>query len=124
MLVPRGRMFGCPVEFALDVIGGKWKTVILARLKAAPMRYGELRRAVPALADKMLTQRLRELEESGLIERAEVNGSSGYAVTPRGRSLGPALEALYAWGVTQGKEVGARFRQAAGSDANDEVAQD
>lgn len=52
----RARLYGCPVELTLDLIGGKWKTVILARLKQAPMRYGELRRAVPGLADKMFTR--------------------------------------------------------------------
>jgi DNA-binding HxlR family transcriptional regulator len=115
MSVVRGRLYGCPVELALDMIGGKWKTVILARLKRTPMRYGELRRAVPTLADKVLTQRLGELEENGLIERVGINRSMGYVATAKGRSLEPALEALYAWGVMRGKEVGARFREGSGA---------
>src|SRR3954454_2102853 len=110
MVVPKGRLYGCPVELALSVVGGKWKTIILARLKTAPMRYGELRRTLPSLADKVLTQRLRELEESGLVERRELNGSPAYALTARGLSLGPALEALFAWGMARGEEAGARFR--------------
>ncbi|MDT2019826.1 helix-turn-helix domain-containing protein [Methylocella sp. CPCC 101449] len=110
MVVPEGRLYGCPIELALDVIGGKWKTVILARLKDAPLRYGELRRAIPTLADKVLTQRLRELEDSGLVERSDRDGASVYALTARGLTLGPALEALYAWGQTQGNAARARFR--------------
>ncbi|TIT84977.1 MAG: helix-turn-helix transcriptional regulator, partial [Mesorhizobium sp.] len=51
----RGRLYGCPVELALDALGGKWKTVILARIKERPLRYSELRRMIPSLSDKMLT---------------------------------------------------------------------
>lgn len=103
MVVPEGRLYGCPIELALDMIGGKWKTVILARLKDAPLRYGELRRAIPTLADKV------ELEDSGLVERSDRDGASVYALTARGLTLGPALEALYAWGQTQGNAARARF---------------
>ncbi|TIT77644.1 MAG: helix-turn-helix transcriptional regulator, partial [Mesorhizobium sp.] len=54
-MTQRGRLYGCPVEFALDALGGKWKTVILARIKEQPLRYSELRRMTPSLSDKMLT---------------------------------------------------------------------
>ncbi|MER8953131.1 helix-turn-helix transcriptional regulator [Mesorhizobium sp. M0833] len=53
-MTQRGRPYGCPVEFALDALGGKWKTVILARIKEQPMRYSDLRRLIPSLSDKML----------------------------------------------------------------------
>jgi DNA-binding HxlR family transcriptional regulator len=53
--------YGCPVEFSLDLLRGKWKPVIMARLKQGPMRYGQLRRAIPRLSDKVLTERLRDL---------------------------------------------------------------
>jgi DNA-binding HxlR family transcriptional regulator len=113
-----GRLFGCPVELALSLIGGKWKTVILARLKQGPMRYGELRRAIPDLADKVLTQRLRELEADGFVAKLGVakSGPTRYALTNRGRSLAPALEALYAWGVLAAQESGVRFRAAVAND--------
>src|ERR1700748_1135951 len=89
-----GRLYGCPVELTLDLLGGKWKTVILARLKQSPLRYGELRRAVPGLADKVLTQRLRDLEEAGFVERSKPpGGQARYRLTSLGRSLAPALEA-------------------------------
>jgi DNA-binding HxlR family transcriptional regulator len=106
-----GRLYGCPVELTLDLLGGKWKTVILARLKQSPLRYGELRRAVPGLADKVLTQRLRDLEEAGFVERSKPpGGQARYRLTSLGRSLAPALEAMYAWGLGAAPRLGARFR--------------
>lgn len=108
----RGRLYGCPVELSLDLIGGKWKTVILARLKMAPLRYGELRREISSLSDKVLTQRLRELEEDGFVERVVDDAQTSYALTDQGRSLQPALEALYAWGEVAATKSGARFRTA------------
>ena len=107
------RLFGCPVELALSLIGGKWKTIILARLKQGPMRYGELRRLIPDLAEKVLTQRLRELEADGFIVRVSTPGgrTTRYSLSDHGRSLSPALEALYAWGERAARDTGARFRR-------------
>ena len=106
----RGRLYGCPVELTLDLLGGKWKTVILSRLKQTPLRYGELRRAIPGLADKGLTQRMRDLEHAGFVERAkQADGQIRYRLTAHGRSLGPALEALYVWGRRAAPAVNARF---------------
>lgn len=107
---PRGRLYGCPVEYTLDLIGGKWSTVVLARLKGERLRYGELRRAIPDLADKVLTQRLHGLEDAGLLTRDECDGIITYALSPLGESLSPALEQLYAWGERRGAEDGVRFR--------------
>lgn len=91
--------YGCPVEFTLDFLGGKWKTCILARLKDSPMRYGELRARMSRVSDKMLSERLRELEEIGLISREEKGaGHTIYQLTERAESLRPILEALYDWG--------------------------
>ena len=104
------RLYGCPVELTLDLLGGKWKTVILARLKQCPLRYGELRRAVPGLTDKVLTQRLRDLQDAGFVERAGRSGRGArYRLTALGQSLGPALEGLYAWGSRVAPTIGARF---------------
>ncbi len=106
-----GRLYGCPVELSLDRIGGKWKTVILARLKDAPLRYGQLRRLIPGLSDKVLTQRLRELEDVGFVMRSSGNEAlTLYTLTALGRSLAPVLSALYDWGEAAGTEDGARFR--------------
>ena len=110
MAIARGRLFGCPVELALTILGGKWKTILLARLKSGPMSYSEIRRAVPGLADKVLTQRLRDLERDGLIARTTAPKRGGYMLTPQARSLKPALEALYAWGEEEASRKGVRFR--------------
>ena len=93
--------YGCPVELALDVVGGKWRTVILSWLKEAPHRYSELRRRMPGLADKVLTQRLKELEALGLVAKRPVNEQRPgyvYELTKRGESLRPVLDSLYRWG--------------------------
>ena len=96
----------CPVEIALELLGGKWRAVILAYLKEAPRRYGELRALIPRLSEKMLTQRLRELEEAGLVERQPEGAFHVHRLTARGESLRPVLEALYALGERLAEEDG------------------
>lgn len=94
------KQFSCPTEFTLQVLGGKWKTVILAYMKEGAFRYGELRALLPQLSNKVLTERLRELEQSGLITRSSSRGSSGnyYCLTKEGETLRGVLSALYEWG--------------------------
>src|SRR5689334_10477366 len=104
------RQFSCGVELALALVGGKWKSVILAHLKREPLRYGDLRRKIPAVSDKMLAQSLRELEQDGLIARRKSGGRgarSNYALTPRAQALRPALAVLNDWGVRMSSELGA-----------------
>ena len=104
------RQFSCGVELALAIVGGKWKPVILAHLKQGPLRYGDLRRLIPGLSDKMLAQRLRELEAFGLVTRRKSGGRgarSVYALTARVQALRPALAALNAWGLKMSADVGA-----------------
>lgn len=84
----------CPVERALTVLGPKWRVVILARIKEGAQRYADLRRLIPRMSEKMLTQRLRELAEDGLIERRD----GKYELTRRGESARGVLQALYDWG--------------------------
>jgi len=100
---PLSPAFNCPVELALELLGGKWKPVILAHVKTGPKRYGELRRLIPKLSDKMLTQRLHELVDHGLLERDD----AAYRLAPRAQRLRPALDALYEWGVWVADELGA-----------------
>ena len=89
--------FHCPTEFTLAVLDGKWKTVILCYLKERPLRYAELRKLVPRLSDKVLTERLRDLTKSGLVLRQETAGSrtTAYTLTEKGRSLSVLLQHLY-----------------------------
>jgi DNA-binding HxlR family transcriptional regulator len=103
------RDFGCPVEFSIDLLSGKWKTVILSRLKLRPMRYGELRRDIPALSDKVLTERLRDLCEAGFVGQERSGGASRYCLTKRGEMLKPMLQALYDWGYDNATSFGVRF---------------
>jgi len=94
--------FNCPTEFTLAVLGGEWKTVILCYLKERPCRYAELRKLLPSLSDKMLTERLADLLESGLIARKKLagrRGADGYVLTARGRTLSHLLESIYTWGL-------------------------
>ena len=98
---------GCPTELALELLGGKWKMVILARLKDGPLRYGELRRLIPRLSDKVLTQRLADLQERGLVAREAAAGEAArYRLTPQARALRPLLQQLYDWGEAQARRLG------------------
>ena len=93
---------GCPVEAALEVIGGKWKGSILYLLLVGKKRFNELKRVFPSLTQRILTQQLRELERDGIIHRevyAEVPPRVEYSLTEFGRTLAPVLELLRDWGV-------------------------
>lgn len=91
----------CPVETTLKIIGGKWNVLILRDLIDGTKRFGELKRSVGNVSQKVLTAALRELEANGLIERtvfAEVPPRVEYAAIELGRSLRPVLDALRVWG--------------------------
>jgi len=97
-----GKTYHCPVEAALDVIGGKWKPLILWALGDTVMRFGELQKELPGVNTKMLTKQLRELEEDGVIRRKvypEVPPRVEYAITDFGKTLLPILNALCTWGA-------------------------
>ena len=106
------KRFGCPVELSLELLAGKWKPVILARLKERPYRYSELRKLIPTLSTKMLTERLRDLEVQGLVERRGIAGKphSVYRLTARAESLKPVLQALYEWGKQAAAELKVEIR--------------
>jgi len=93
----------CPVEATLDMIGGKWKGIILFRLTEGTKRFGELRKLLPKVTQRTLTQQLRQLENDGLVTRkvfAEVPPKVEYSLTELGRSLKPLLVKLKDWGQT------------------------
>ncbi len=93
---------GCPVEVTLDLIDGKWKGVILFHLQEGFLRFGELRRLMPGITQRMLTKQLRALEEDGLITRkvyAEVPPRVEYALSQTGERLRPVIDILRSWGL-------------------------
>jgi len=93
---------GCAVEVTLGLIDGKWKGVILFHLQEGVLRFGELRRKMPGITQRMLTKQLRALEEDGLITRTvypEVPPRVEYALSQTGQRLRPVIDALRAWGI-------------------------
>ncbi|HTH96574.1 MAG TPA: helix-turn-helix domain-containing protein [Stellaceae bacterium] len=95
------REYDCGLAVALDVIGGKWKILILWWLRQAPRRFGELRRSVNGISEKMLIQSLKELEQDGIVSREDykvVPPRVEYQLTPLGHSLCDALTPLCNWG--------------------------
>ncbi|MBX6747050.1 MAG: helix-turn-helix transcriptional regulator [Acetobacteraceae bacterium] len=92
---------GCPVEATLSLIGGKWKGVVLWHLLQGTLRFNEIRRRLPEVTQRMLTNQLRELEADGFIIRTvypEVPPRVEYSLSDRGRSLEVVIKALKAWG--------------------------
>jgi DNA-binding HxlR family transcriptional regulator len=109
------RIFGCPVEAAQEVIGGKWKPCILWHLYSAdaPCRFGMLRKAIPNATEKMIIQQLRELEADGIVKRRvyrQVPPRVEYSLTEDGKALKQALEAISRWGERYMKNTGATIR--------------
>lgn len=91
----------CGLDVALGVVGGKWKPLILFHLNGGPCRFGELKRRIGAISEKMLIQSLRELTDDGMLLRRdykEVPPRVDYELTAFGRSLAHALEPLCEWG--------------------------
>ncbi|MBB3166273.1 helix-turn-helix transcriptional regulator (plasmid) [Rhizobium laguerreae] len=94
--------FVCGLDAALAVIGGKWKPLILFHLAYGARRYGDLRRAIGSVTDKMLIQQLKELEADGIVHRfdfKELPPKVEYSLTPFGQTLADALKPLCAWGT-------------------------
>ena len=91
----------CPVETTLTLIGDKWKVLILRDLMPGTKRFGELKKSVGNVSQKVLTAQLRAMEESGLVNRkvyAEVPPRVEYSLTELGKSLKPILDSMRAWG--------------------------
>jgi len=111
----------CPVETILEMIGGKYKPLILWHLIGATLRFGELRRIIPQATPKMLTQQLRELETDGLIVRTVypiVPPKVEYFLSERGKSIRPILEAMYKWGSNYLNQKGVEINCTMSADKN------
>jgi len=100
--------FGCPVEAALEVLGGKWKGLILYYLRGETRRFNELKRLIPGITQRMLTKQLRELEADKIVHREifqEIPPKVEYSLTNFGLTLTPILEALQIWGGEYIEEI-------------------
>src|ERR1700687_5537713 len=100
--------FTCGLDAALFVLGGKWKPLILFHLAHETRRYGELRRAIGKVSDKVLIQQLKDLQADGIINRTdfgEIPPRVEYSLTAFGRTLGKALAPLCEWGTSHSRSV-------------------
>ena len=98
----------CPIERAQEIIGGKWKVCILSKLLVQTYRYGELKKEMPDISNKMLTQSLRALEKAGLVDRyvyAEVPPKTEYSPTLLGKTLKPMLAEIEKWSLSNKNQV-------------------
>jgi DNA-binding HxlR family transcriptional regulator len=92
--------YGCALELSMDLIGGKWKLIILWQLRKEPRRFSELNRLIPDITQKMLTTQLRELEDKGLVNRhvyPQIPPKVEYSLSNQGESLIPLMNTLYSW---------------------------
>ena len=99
----------CPVTTTLSVIGGKWKPIILFIILDEKKRFGEIKKLIPAITQKMLTQQLRELEQDGIIHRKVypvVPPKVEYSMTEYGKSLAPILKTMAQWGRSHIQQSG------------------
>ncbi len=97
-----GDRANCPVERTLEVIGGRWKVLILRELFPGVKRFNELQRAVNGITQKMLTQQLREMESDGIVHREvylQVPPKVEYSLTALGESLKPIIDTMHEWGI-------------------------
>jgi DNA-binding HxlR family transcriptional regulator len=113
--------YGCPLEATVDILGGKWKAVILYYLFAGPRRFNHLKRLLPTVTQRMLTLQLRDLERDGIIHREiypEIPPHVEYSLTEFGASLGPIIVQMRDWGETYMDQVQARKRQRMSADVD------
>ncbi|MCY7296083.1 winged helix-turn-helix transcriptional regulator [Alteromonas sp. a30] len=107
------KIYSCPVEVTIGVIGGKWKSVILYHLISQPViRFGEFKRILPGVTVQMLTKQLRELESDGVIHREvyqQVPPKVEYSLTKFGKTLVPIVESMTNWGMNYAKSSGKRI---------------
>ena len=116
-----GTTYDCGLSAALAVVGGKWKPLVLWNLLGGPRRFGELRRSIAGISEKMLIQQLRELEADGVVSRhdfGEVPPRVEYAMTDFGTTLIEALKPLCGWGATHMERIVATKAARAEVEAN------
>ena len=102
MIQFRNNVYQCSMELTLALIGGKWKSLILWKLGHNTLRFSELKKSMPQVTQKMLTQQLRELEEDGFVFRhvfTQVPPRVEYSLTSSGKSILPILNSMCEWGL-------------------------
>ncbi|BDD12533.1 transcriptional regulator (plasmid) [Fulvitalea axinellae] len=104
MISLNGKLYPCTTSITMDIIGGKWKSVILYHLKDGTLRYNELRKSMPVVTERTLSLQLKQLEKDGVVYRKEYSGKPPlrveYSLTDLGQTLVPLLEMISAWGDT------------------------
>lgn len=103
------KTYHCAMDVTMSYIGGKWKTVVLWYLRNKTLRFGELKKQIPDITEKMLSLQLKSLEEDGLVKRevfTEVPLRVEYSLTDFGKTLIPVLEAIAQWGRELGQNEG------------------
>ena len=111
MTIKRKTLPLCPVATTVEMIGNKWKLLILRDLMGGTRRFGQLRASVSGISQKVLTQNLRDMQSDGLVLRkvyAEVPPRVEYSLTPTGRSLAPVIDIMAQWGEKYKKSVARR----------------
>lgn len=101
MNIEKAKGYHCPIEAVMDIVGGKYKAIILYHLMDATLRYNEIQKEVPQATPKMLSQQLKELEADGIINRVlypVVLPKTEYSLTELGKTLVPVIKALCDWG--------------------------
>lgn len=102
------RKFNCPAEMLIALIGGRWRAILLYNLRKGSRRFGDLRRLSPGITQATLAKELKDLEESGIIQkkllgRERLSGVE-YSLTPKGESLKPILYSMIRWGLANQKD--------------------
>ena len=109
------KIVGCPLETAIEVIGGRWKVLILQELFAGTKRFSELHRALKGVSHRTLTQQLRELESHAIVRRKvhrQVPPKVEYSLTPTGETLRPVIAVMHDWAEKYGAaQVKAKVKQ-------------
>ena len=102
IMLTKEELPACPVATTVQLIGSKWKLLIIRNLRARPWRFNELRKDLEGISQKVLTDSLREMEADGIVTRTiypEVPPHVEYALSPLGETLGPILDAMAKWGT-------------------------
>ncbi|ASB87562.1 helix-turn-helix domain-containing protein [Bacillus sonorensis] len=111
--------YSCPVEATIDIIGGKWKSVILFHLIDGKKRFNELRRLIPGVTQRMLTLQLRELERDGIVHREiykQVPPKVEYCLTEFGKTLIPIINQMMNWGMSHAGKIDEARRKSAAAE--------